>query len=75
MKGRDEILLKKFGKNLQRIRVKKGLTLRKLAEECGIDHGKISKIENGKINVTFSTAAALAIGLGVNLAELIDFEE
>lgn len=69
-----EVAKKKFGKNLQKIRRAKNLSLLKLSYNCAIDNSKISKIEHGKHNVTLSTIMELARGLEVHPMKLLDFD-
>ncbi len=59
-----EILKKKFGATIQRIRKEKRLTLRQVAASCHLDNSKIAKIEDGKFNVALSTIVELSLGLG-----------
>lgn len=65
---------KKFGENLQKIRLEKGLTLRALAANCELDDSNISKIEQGKVDIQLSTLFELAKGLGVEVHNLLKFE-
>jgi len=60
-----EILKKKFGATIQRIRKDKRLTLRQVAASCHLDNSKIAKIEDGKFNVALSTIVELSRGLGI----------
>ena len=62
-----------FGKHLNEIRKKKGLSYRKLAQLCNTDHSDISKIEKGQINPTLLTIFDIANGLGITHKELMDF--
>ncbi|MGF1924245.1 MAG: helix-turn-helix domain-containing protein [Bacteroidia bacterium] len=64
---------KSFGENLQKIRNEKGLSLRALAAKCDVDDSKISKIENGKFNITLATIIELAKGLDIQPKALMDF--
>jgi transcriptional regulator with XRE-family HTH domain len=66
-----DLVKKEFGRIVQRIRSDKGLTLREVSENCGLDNSKVSKIENGLINVTLSTLVNLAAGLDVEPSELL----
>ena len=66
-----EILKKEFGVKALGIRLDKGLSLRQVAARCSLDNSKISKIEKGKVNVSLSTIADLALGLDVPLTELM----
>jgi transcriptional regulator with XRE-family HTH domain len=62
---KKEILQKKFGATIQRIRKDKRLTLRQVAASCQLDNSKIAKIEDGKFNVALSTIVELARGLDI----------
>lgn len=64
----------KFGKNLQKIRESKKLSLLKLSYNCSIDESKISKIEHGKHNITLATIIELANGLEIHPKKLLEFE-
>jgi predicted transcriptional regulator len=64
-------ILINFGENLRSFRRQKGLSLRALYAICGIDHGMLSRMENGKINVTLKTVAILADALEVPYWKLI----
>lgn len=68
--GEDKETLKEFGSNLQKIRKRKGLSLRALSYECSIDFSDIGKIERGEINVTLLTIVQLAKALAVPPDEL-----
>jgi transcriptional regulator with XRE-family HTH domain len=68
--GEDKETLKEFGSNLQKIRKRKGLSLRALSHECSIDFSDIGKIERGEINVTLLTIVQLAKALDVPREEL-----
>jgi transcriptional regulator with XRE-family HTH domain len=56
---------------IQRLRVAAGLTLDQLAERTAIPRNTIHRYENGKLNPTAKALLRLAIGLGVNLSELV----
>lgn len=62
MSYREEI-----GAELQTIRVQKGLTVRELGEMCGLAFTTISKIENGKYNVSVDILGKVADALGYKL--------
>jgi transcriptional regulator with XRE-family HTH domain len=65
-------LKKKFGKNLQKIRIAKKMTLAEVEAGCSLEATRISKIEQGYFNVSLSTIVELAKGLGVHPAELFE---
>jgi ribosome-binding protein aMBF1 (putative translation factor) len=50
----DKNNLKRLGLNIKKLREAKGLSFRELSYACEIDHSKISKIEKGLINITFT---------------------
>ena len=72
----DKINLKRLGLNIKRLREAKGLSFRELSYACEIDHSKISKIEKGQINITFTTILQLAKALEITASELVltDFD-
>ncbi len=63
--------LENIGSKLKSIRDKKGWTLRELSEKTGIDNSRLSKIEQGKINITLVTLIQLSIALEVSPADLL----
>lgn len=69
-----ESLKQKFGKNLQRIRESKKLSLLDLSYNTSLDDSNISKIEHGKFNITLATIVELAKGLDIHPKKLLDFE-
>ncbi len=71
IKEGDKVVLKKFGENLRRLREEKGLSLRELSYACKIDNSKISKIEQGKINITITTLIDLASALELHPSALL----
>jgi transcriptional regulator with XRE-family HTH domain len=72
----DKGNLKKLGANIKRLRQAKQLSLRQLSYACDIDNSKISKIEKGQVNITFTTILQLAGALEVAPHELLktDFD-
>lgn len=60
---KTEILAYQFKK----LRKKKKLTQSQLAEKLGLEKGQISKIENGKFNLTLSTINKMAAALGAKV--------
>ena len=67
----DKGNLKKLGANIKRLREIKNLSLRELSYACDIDNSKISKIEKGQINITFTTILQLAKALEISPSELL----
>ena len=70
----NEEFLKAFGENLRKIREKKDLSQRALAEIAGIDFTQIGRIERGEINTTLSSVYTLAKALEVPLTKLFAFD-
>jgi transcriptional regulator with XRE-family HTH domain len=72
----DKNNLKRLGLNIKKLREAKGLSFRELSYACEIDHSKISKIEKGLINITFTTILQLAKALETTPSELLltDFD-
>ena len=62
---------KLVGRNVQRIRKKKGLTQEQLAEISGFSQQYISGLEQGRRNPTVVTLYELASALGVTHLELV----
>src|SRR5437660_5551105 len=62
-----------FGERLRQIRKERGLTLRKLADEAGVDFTYLSKIENSRVPYTpaAETIRGLARVLNVDSLELL----
>ncbi len=73
MEVKSEEILKKFGKHIKKLREKRGLSLREMSYICSIDNSKISKIEQGKINITILTLIELSTALEVSPGELLGF--
>jgi len=72
MTQRDKILTK-FAKRLTSIREKQGISIRELAIRADLEYSHVQRIEKGKVNFAYSTLVALADGLGISIAELLDF--
>lgn len=64
-------LSKRFGQNMQKIRMKKGMSQGDISRKIGMDRGSVSNIENGKRNPTLSTVEKIARVLGVSSDEML----
>lgn len=53
------------GARIRKIRLERGVSQVKLADEIGVDHRTISRIENGLHPTSIDMIARLAAGLGV----------
>lgn len=60
---------KKFGKNLKRLRLKKGISQESLALSADIDRTYIPSIEKGERNVSITIVEKLSNALNVNISE------
>jgi len=65
--------LVKFGKHLEMLRKRAGLSFRKLAQRCDIDYSNLKKYEKGEINISLLTLIDLAHALDITHQELMDF--
>lgn len=75
MKARDRKRIEPFRKNLKKLRKSKGLSLRKLAIRCDLEHAQISRLENDpNSNLNITTLFELARGLEVHPKDLIDYD-
>lgn len=59
------------GLALRAARVEQGLTLRALAARIGMPFSTLSKLENGKMAMTYDKLVRLAQGLGVDIGSLV----
>jgi transcriptional regulator with XRE-family HTH domain len=59
------------GRNVRRIRQKRGLTQEKFAEISGFSQQYLSSLENGRRNPTVVTIYELASALGVSHMDLV----
>ena len=71
---RDKKRLIEFGKRMRKIREELGFSQDDVATRCDVNKYKISLIENGKSDFTFTTFLELARGLGKHPKKLLDEE-
>lgn len=62
---------RKLGKNLKRIRIKKGISQSDIVRTLGMPKSFVSSIENGKTNPTLATITKIAKAVGVSVGELM----
>jgi len=60
---------KKFGKNLKRLRLEKGISQESLALSADLDRTCIPSIEKGERNVSITVVEKLANTLNVSISE------
>lgn len=63
--------VERFGKQLQRLRTKRGLTQEQLAVTAGLTRTFVTKMELGQYDPTLSTLVRLAKALRVSVTELL----
>jgi transcriptional regulator with XRE-family HTH domain len=63
-----------LGKRIKYLRESKGYSLNDLASLCDLEKTAISRIENGRTNITFKTALILSIALEIELKEIFDIK-
>lgn len=73
-KKQIESYKKLFGKRLKEIRVNKGMSQLDLASYLNVDKTSISRIENGRTNLTLITMVKLSKALDIRINELFDFQ-
>lgn len=56
-----------FGRQVRRLRMKRGLSLEKLSEATGLSRSQLSRIELGQQSVSVEKAGALATALDSRL--------
>ncbi len=70
---RDNLLLKKFGQNLKKLRNEKGLSQEELSYRADLDISQIGRIERGVVNTSICVVQKIAKALEVDMKDLFDF--
>lgn len=60
-----------LGERVRAHRLELGLSQEALADRCGLHRNYISSIERGQVNVSFENLVTLAVGLGVDVGDLV----
>ena len=68
----DKIMLVRLGRRIVGLRGQKGMLQEELAIKAGIDRSYLSKIENGRTNVSIGTLHWIAQVLGTTISKLLD---
>lgn len=63
-----------LGDRIKTIRLQMGLSQEEMAFRCGMQTSHIGFLERGQRNPTLDTLERIALGLGVPLSELLDYE-
>ena len=69
----NEFLIK-FGKEIKKYRIDKDISQETLAEKADLHVTFLSRIENGKANISLSSVKKLADALQINIKDLFNFE-
>ncbi len=64
-----------LGARVRTLRLAHGWSQEELGARCGLDRTYVSGVERGVRNPTVSVLAALAAGLGVDIADLFNDEK
>lgn len=59
------------GVNIRKIRIKKGMTQKQVADACGMADSAIRKYESGAVTPKYETLQRIAAALGVSVGQLI----
>lgn len=65
------LISEKLGKNIKKIRTRKGMSQGDIYRALDMDRGYMSAIENGKKNITIQQLERLAQALGVSSDKLL----
>ncbi len=71
MKDKD-VVSRKFGKHLKKLRTKKEVSAAELARRCFLEKSYISSVESGLNNPTLYTLYKFADALGITIEELFE---
>lgn len=64
-----------LGARIRTVRDAMGLSLRDLSDRCGVSSAMISQVEREETSPTISVAERIALGLGINLSQLLRLGE
>ncbi|MDO4356639.1 MAG: helix-turn-helix transcriptional regulator [Clostridia bacterium] len=64
-----------LGKRIRSIRSQMGLSQEEVAFRCGMQPSHIGFLERGQRNPSLETLERLALGLGISLSELFDYDQ
>jgi transcriptional regulator with XRE-family HTH domain len=72
-KKADNDLRLAFGKQVKKLRLAKGYSMRGFANEADIEYSQVVRIENGITAPTITTVFKIAETLNISLKDLFDF--
>ena len=68
---KEEVLLKKIGERIKKLRLEKGISQQELAVKLDYEKSNMSRLESGRINPRITTLYNVASALKIPLAELL----
>jgi len=71
LEAAEEVARNWLGQHIRVLRTSKGLTLRDMLGRTGLSPSTLSKIENGRLSVTFDKLVLLARALEVDVSQLL----
>jgi transcriptional regulator with XRE-family HTH domain len=71
----SEVVITAVGPRVRALREAGGLSLRDLAERCGVSAPMLSQVERGETSPTLQIAARIASGLDLRLSQLLRLDE
>ncbi len=71
----NEFLLKEFGNRIRTLRIQANLSQEKLSFKTGFHRTYIGMIERGERNISLTNIAVFAKVFGMNISELLNFQE
>lgn len=71
MKSEDDVL-KRFGKNIRRLRLDRNLSQEAFADECGLDRSYIGGVERGERNIALKNIERIAKSLRRPISEIME---
>lgn len=74
-KGQHAVEALSVGPRVRALREAMGLSLRDLAERCGVSAPMLSQVERGETSPTLAVAAKIAAGLDLTLSQLLRLDE
>lgn len=70
-----EAMIPAVGERVRGLREAMGLSLRDLAQRCGVSATTLSQVERGETSPTLAVAGRIAAGLGLTLSQLLRLDE
>ncbi|MBB6273142.1 transcriptional regulator with XRE-family HTH domain [Pedobacter cryoconitis] len=66
-----ELILKRLGQKIREIRKEKGMSQKDLAHAVNKDQQSVQRLESGNVNPSYYYLTEIAVGLGVEVKDLI----